>query len=82
MQHTYITLERLQAANPVFFDAAGFHGDKGYKINNEERTLIVRTARGNIIYSVDKNLRLTYLTQNYALSGSNTRRMGPTRRNE
>lgn len=63
MQHTDITLERLQARNPVFFDAAGFHGDIGYKVNNEERTLTVRTKRGKIVYSVDLNFNLTYLSQ-------------------
>jgi hypothetical protein len=64
MKHTDINLKRLIQRNPIFFNSKtiAFHKDKSYKIDNENRILTVNTAYGKVIYSVGKNLKLTWLS--------------------
>lgn len=60
-----LTLELLKKHNKIFFDNAGFHGDKGYLIfsNNDGNFLQVKTKLTGIVYYKinPDNYKLTYV---------------------
>lgn len=60
---TEITIDLLRRNNRIFFENAGFHGDKGYSILNIKGKKILAVANKLTkvaYYEIDENLQLHY----------------------